>query len=241
MAITITKQPVNQAVFTNGYAVFTVEATGDGLTYQWQHHTATGSTWMNTSSTGSTTDTMTIKAQAYRVGYRYRCMIADSSGAVVYSDIAVLQIVDAGSQKGVVSWESLRDIADAIRAKTETTETMLPSEMAAMIAAIKAGGEFYTGTFTGPTTTMEVSLGVSLPTFTNYCFMIVNTENGNRQGGLKSVIDGVTTNLCYVAGNTNTKVWNIDFAAGTIQNQDFTSTSGNVYRWCYFEVEGASA
>ena len=40
------------------------------------------------------------------------------------------------AEKGLVSKSALMAIADAIRAKTESTETMLPSEMAALIESI---------------------------------------------------------------------------------------------------------
>ena len=43
------------------------------------------------------------------------------------------------AEKGFVSKSALTAIADAIRAKTETTESMLPSEMAALITAISTG------------------------------------------------------------------------------------------------------
>lgn len=43
--------------------------------------------------------------------------------------------------KGLIEQSTLTAIADAIRAKTETTDTMLPSEMAGLIEAISTGVE----------------------------------------------------------------------------------------------------
>lgn len=41
--------------------------------------------------------------------------------------------------KGLINDSTLTEIADAIRAKTESTDTMLPSEMAALIMGILTG------------------------------------------------------------------------------------------------------
>lgn len=94
--IKITTQPADQTVGVNENAVFTVEAEGEGLTYQWQHMTTTGSTWLttadSTSASGAQTAELTVKAQSYRNGYQYRCMVTGADGSVVYSEVATLTI-----------------------------------------------------------------------------------------------------------------------------------------------------
>ena len=92
-ATAITKQPEDAAGAVGTNVVFSVEATGEGLTYQWQHWAGeTAKNWINTSSTGSDTANMTIAVKAYRDGYKYRCMITDANGNVVYSSEALLTV-----------------------------------------------------------------------------------------------------------------------------------------------------
>ncbi len=45
------------------------------------------------------------------------------------------------AEKGLISKSALTAIADAIRTKTETSETMLPGEMADLISAIETGSK----------------------------------------------------------------------------------------------------
>lgn len=49
------------------------------------------------------------------------------------------------AEKGLVFDTTLTDIADAIRDKIGSEDTMLPSEMAALIASIKTGGIYASG------------------------------------------------------------------------------------------------
>ena len=77
---TITVQPVNQTVKAGSKAVFTVTATGDGLTYQWQVN-KTG-TWNNCTSAGNTTATFSFTAKASYSGWQYRCVVTDANGSV---------------------------------------------------------------------------------------------------------------------------------------------------------------
>lgn len=233
MSITITQQPAKALVFTNDNAVFTVVAEGEGLTYQWQHHTATGTSWMDTSSTGSTTDTMTIKAQSYRNRYGYRCKITDASGEVAYTDEVLLIIVDTDSDKGLVSLSYMTDIGDAIREKTETTDKIVPADMAAMIRGIE-GREIFTGYITGTGSISTYSLGVSLPVYDKYCFVVMPV-NVSRYCGFKMVLGTITCDYCFTAAATREGGWNINFENGTIKNQYFTPAEGETFKWWYFE------
>jgi len=82
--ITITVQPVNHAVCTNGTTSFTATATGTNVTYQWQVSTNAGNTWTNITNnanySGATTNTLTITNPPVSWnGYLYRVMV---NGAV---------------------------------------------------------------------------------------------------------------------------------------------------------------
>jgi len=87
--IVITSQPKN-IVAKGGEASFTVGATGEGLTYQWQWRKNASSAWGISDFKGCKTSTLYVEAISARNGFQYRCMIKDSFGRVVYSNPATL-------------------------------------------------------------------------------------------------------------------------------------------------------
>ena len=94
-SVTISRQPQDASVAENANAIFTVTASGTGLTYQWQflptsENDASG--WSDTSATGATTSQLTVQALSYRADYRYRCIVTDGSGYSIISAPATLQI-----------------------------------------------------------------------------------------------------------------------------------------------------
>ena len=88
----ITKQPDDVTVAAGNTAVFHIEASGSGLTYQWQWSTD-GSTWKNCTSNGYKTDTLSFKAQTKYNGRRYRCRVT-SGDDKVYSEFGVLTVTE---------------------------------------------------------------------------------------------------------------------------------------------------
>ena len=91
-AINIISQPMSYDGPAGGKAVFTVQAEGEGLTYQWQ--LKKGSSWANQSSGGATTDTFTVKAEESRNGKVYRCVITDSNGEMLITEEVSITISD---------------------------------------------------------------------------------------------------------------------------------------------------
>ena len=75
----------------NTTATFSVEAEGEGLTYQWEYCPNT-TTWKNNTMSGATTNTLTFTAKAYHDGYKYRCLITDANGNSVRTDEVTLTI-----------------------------------------------------------------------------------------------------------------------------------------------------
>ena len=84
-APTITTQPENQTVTVGQTASFTVTATGENLSYQWQQRTNSGSDWTNISE-NATSSTYTISNTTTDMsGYQYRCVVSNSAGSVTSS------------------------------------------------------------------------------------------------------------------------------------------------------------
>ncbi len=89
----IVAQPENVSTVKGSTAEFTVEATGDRLTYQWQVKRAGNENWITTKAfTGYNTATMLVGAVGGRNGYEYRCIIKDKYGNTTTSEAAVLTV-----------------------------------------------------------------------------------------------------------------------------------------------------
>ncbi|MCD8017976.1 MAG: hypothetical protein LUE97_09330, partial [Oscillospiraceae bacterium] len=89
-SIVITAQPSDCAGAAGDTATFTVEATGNGLTYQWQYLNAGASTWRDSGMSGADTATVSVPITDARDGQQYRCVVTDEDGNSVASDSAVL-------------------------------------------------------------------------------------------------------------------------------------------------------
>ena len=92
-ALAITQQPQDFTGAVGETATFTVKATGEGLSYQWQYKDPGGSAWLNSSFK---TATMTCKITAARDGRQYRCIVKDASQNSVTSDAAAIIVKAAG-------------------------------------------------------------------------------------------------------------------------------------------------
>ena len=90
---TILTQPEDTASAAGVTVQFFVEAEG-AETYQWQYRKSADDDWKDSTGTGCRTDTLQVKAAAYRSGYQYRCRITNSLGTV-YSHSVTLKILTA--------------------------------------------------------------------------------------------------------------------------------------------------
>ena len=90
--LAITKQPESYEGTVGDKVVFTVEATGEGLTYEWFYKAVGSEGWLKSWSTGATTATLTVDMLAYRNGQAYRCIVTDATGETVVSDAAVMTL-----------------------------------------------------------------------------------------------------------------------------------------------------
>ena len=90
-ALTITGQPGNYTGSVGSTATFKVTAQGTGLKYQWQ--TYSNGTWKNSSLPGYNTATLSVPVVASRNGYKFRCVVTDSSNNTATSNAATLNVV----------------------------------------------------------------------------------------------------------------------------------------------------
>ena len=98
--LAILQQPESVTGKIGETAVFTVEAEGEGVTYQWQYCNSGSSSWKNSSMTGSTTNSIEVKITKGRIGQKYRCIMKDSKGNKLTTEEA--QIIQAEEKKLVI-------------------------------------------------------------------------------------------------------------------------------------------
>ena len=82
----ITLQPSDVSVKAGEKAVFRVAVTGTNLAYQWQVDRNDKKGWVNLSREEATELTLKAVEQAQN-GYRYRCLISNSSGSVTSNEV----------------------------------------------------------------------------------------------------------------------------------------------------------
>lgn len=94
----ITRQPQTQWVTGDMRVQFSVEATGDGLSYQWEYQPRYSSVWKDSTASTANTKDLTVNATDVRDGRKYRCKITDSAGNVTYSDPAAMYVLSITTQ-----------------------------------------------------------------------------------------------------------------------------------------------
>lgn len=88
---TIKTQPESKSVSLYAYAKFKTVASGDFVSYQWFYRTGPDGVWHKCSGASAVKATLSVKANAYRDGYQYRCKVYNDAGAV-WSEIVTLTV-----------------------------------------------------------------------------------------------------------------------------------------------------
>ena len=88
--IFIVQQPQDVYAKRGDYVQFKVEATGNGLKYQWQYRAPSSKIWLSSLNPGAKTDTLNVLASSLREGYQYRCVLTDALGNRITTDAATL-------------------------------------------------------------------------------------------------------------------------------------------------------
>jgi len=89
----VTAQPQSTEVITGSTAKFSVRATGQSLTYQWQSRKNSSATWTNSGQSGAKTATLSVNAIAGLNGWQFRCIVKDGKGNKINSKAATLSVV----------------------------------------------------------------------------------------------------------------------------------------------------
>ena len=87
-APTIGTQPASQSVTVGQTASFTVEATGEKLSYQWQQSTDNSQSWTDISGANAATYTTAATTTSMN-GYQYRCVVSNSAGSITSDAVSL--------------------------------------------------------------------------------------------------------------------------------------------------------
>ena len=88
----ILTQPVSVTCASGETAIFTVEAQGDTLAYQWYASSDNGETWTMSYLTGYNTNEFSFAVNAARAAKLYKCVITDVAGNTVETDTVFVEI-----------------------------------------------------------------------------------------------------------------------------------------------------
>ena len=90
----ITTHPTATSAAVGTRATFSVVASGENLTYQWQYRKTASSGWVDSKGTNYSKATFTPSVSASMNGYEYRCAVSNTAGTV-YSNGAKLTVTSA--------------------------------------------------------------------------------------------------------------------------------------------------
>ena len=118
--LSIIRQPVSCKQIAGAKVHFSLEAEGEGLTYQWQFRKPGSSTWANAGYYNAKTENLTFVQNEGRSKNTYRCVVTDAYGKTVESD-EVEAILATGSVivKQPVSVRALLDTAVSFAIEAE--------------------------------------------------------------------------------------------------------------------------
>lgn len=111
----ITQQPSDVSALLDDTAVFTVEAQGTDLSYQWQirinDQVRRDGRWENyyDYSAGSKSPQLSVKVTQAQDGRQYRCVVTDGSGRKTASDPAMLTVLSIISRQPVSASAAIGD------------------------------------------------------------------------------------------------------------------------------------
>ena len=150
--VVITKQPVDVPGIAGENVTVTVEAEGDGLTYEWYYKNASASKFIKT--TAFSDNTYTVEMSAARNGRQVYCVITDQYGNQVQTDTVTLIMY----KKPVITKQPVSVSGEEGETVTVTVEAEGESLTYEWYYKNANGSRFTkTSTFTDNTYTVEMS------------------------------------------------------------------------------------
>ena len=210
----INTQPTGQTVTEGNTASFTIVATGDTLSYQWQQSTSSGSNWTdiaNATGTSYTTPATTIDMS----GDQYRCVVTGTGGSVTSSP-AALTVTAAPTYTIAVQ-------NDGNGAATADKDTAKQGEIVTLTATPDSGYRF-----TGWTSSNGGTFGNASSASTTFT---MPASDVTVTAQFEKVVTGVSLDkatLELFTGNTATLTATVQPSDATNQNVTWSSNNADV-------------
>lgn len=134
----ITAQPESLTAATGDTVHFSVKASGNNLTYQWQYRIKSTGTWYNCKSGTFNQASFAVEGQSYRNGYQYRCAVSNEAGTV-YSNAASLTLIAKPAIKTQPS-DVTANLGDTARFTVQASGSDLSYQWQYRVSA---GGDWY--------------------------------------------------------------------------------------------------
>ncbi|MBQ3481849.1 MAG: leucine-rich repeat protein [Oscillospiraceae bacterium] len=219
---TITAQPSNKSAAVGATAKFTVAATG-ATGYQWQYYASSTDGWKNSSGTGAKTATLSVTAESYRNGYKYRCKVSNASGTVI-SNAATLTVT-GGAKPTITTQPSNKSAAAGTTAKFTVAATGATSYQ--WQYRTSSSGSWNDSAATGAKT---ATLSISAETHRNGYQYRCKVSNAN------GTVTSNAATLTVTGGSKptiTTQPTNKSAAAGTTAKFTVAATGATSYQWQY--------
>ena len=142
----ITQHPNDQRVNDGSSATFTISATGDNLTYQWQQRTDNEGDWTNINGanlSSYTTGTTTMDMS----GYQYRCIVTGAGGSVTSNaatlTVKAIPVTDVKLNKNNITLTvgGIETLTATVEPTNATNKTVMWSSSNDSVAMVDSNGE----------------------------------------------------------------------------------------------------
>lgn len=173
----ITSQPAAVTAEVGETVSFSVEAEGEGLTYQWQVFNASG-VWANTSVSGNKTNTISFVIPATYKTKQYRCIVSDENGNSVTSDVAMLTV-----REEEVSSIKITKQPEDLTAPAGTTAKFSVSATGNGLKyqwQTSSNGNTWNNTSVSGNSTDEISFVIPITYTVKYYRVVITDDEGNR-------------------------------------------------------------
>ena len=224
----ITVQPADASSTFNYHAIslFTVSATGYGLTYQWQMNTGSG--WANVTDnvnySGMTGSALSIWVATTMTGNQYRVIVTGTVGAPVTSSAAVLTVICTPAI-------SSQPVDRALAVGANTTFSVTASSNLAYQWKVNTGSGFTNvtnvGVYSGATSATLTITGATAP-MNGYVYEVLVLGCGSPSASTTSAMATL-----WVGAAPGISAQPIDTTVATGGNTNFsvTATAATSYQW----------
>ena len=235
-APTIGTQPASQTVTKGNTATFSVAATGEKLSYQWQRSTDNGQSWTDISEAKAATYNTAATTTSMN-GYQYRCVVSNSAGSVT-SDAATLTVSEPAPITYTINADVTPSGAGTATANKTTaaagdtvtlTATANPGYRFTSWTSV-SGGTFANSSSANTTFTMPAGDVTVTANFVQvYTVTVSSMAGGTATADKTTAAEGETVTLTATPDSGyHFDGWRVVSGTVTIQDNKFTMPAGNV-------------